>query len=647
MIQLSGKNTLQLPEVNSLYFVFDNLSISTTGNTIISFCNNSGITGLFFQLSGGDIFINSSGINKKINSYNINESFSISGYLISQTNNYNCIDYYLNDMHINAWPQFIPNNLYTLNINVSNNDILNIDAKLYSNQINFSYNLPVSYEAFNSFTGNIVTDTNFWILNCSNTFQNSYQQLLDFGSIIAPAKSNFPLILNISDNDNSSSDYSVEFITNLTANIGNHVLTGQVNRTGNEESILTKFRLLNSNTNISGLFDGIWSGNNFIYNDFPEYGVFNFEYSQMDTNGVYLSNQNILIKFEPSFPLNGQNYLSEYITGFNLSNSGIYQYPPDVFFNNYYYVTGISQLMSSMLFSSGCSGNIPITFLGAGGSGASGNLLLAQVIIPNLYIGGNAIYNIVTGININNYGENYTGSPIMIVNSGLYNNCYDVPNHYNSNLYSFTNINSSGLLNYQATSLTGLVLTITGNFNGIPGYSVTGLDITNIGHGYNNKRIPLCNFIRQSGDIFSGSGDAQGIFLLKNSGVYNSNNSWTIQTGWANSNLFTLESGFSGVLKNTQRFFAISVQSSGLDNTSGIISKLSVLPSYGSGIIQFITGNKYYNDDPYFLKKKLDIAKLLTPVSGDLSFFTTQSELDTIYADYTSNQDISLGDINF
>lgn len=133
---------------------------------------------------------------------------------------------------------------------------------------------------------------------------------------------------------------------------------------------------------------------------------------------------------------------------------------------------------------------------------------------------------------------------------------------------------------------------------------------------------------------------------MKSSGIYNVNNVWNIYTGWSNSDLSLLQSGFSGVFPTTNRFFSISLQCSGLDNTSQIVNKLSVLPSLGSGIVQYITGTKYFSSDPYFLKKKLNY-QLGVLLSGDLSFTTSQTDLDTIYSSFNSNQTIDLGDLNF
>ena len=366
----------------------------------------------------------------------------------------------------------------------------------------------------------------------------------------------------------------------------------------------------------------------------------------MNLTGEYSTNQNALIKFESLNPTNGQYYASEYITGFSLVSGGQYQYIPNVIFNNYYYITGILQNFNSMLFSSGCSGNIPIIFSNAGGHGASGNLLLQNVNLNNLYVVGNASYYIVTGLDMSVYGTSYTGISNGTILSGIYNNCYDVPAFYGSNLYSFTQTNIFGSNFPEASYLTGTVLIDTGLFSGITGYTITGLDITNIGHGYNYQKIPTCNFIRQSGDfLISG---ATGNFLLKNSGIYNFNTVWSVNTGWTNGNMAPLTSGFSGILNGVQRFFSITLQCSGLDNTSGVVGKLSVIPAYGTGLIQNITGTKYYNNSAYFLKKKLNNFELLIPPNGELSFLIGQSDLDSFYTNYLiSSEGIDIGSLDF
>lgn len=646
MITLTGNNILQMPEVNQFGFTFNPLFVQTTGASSINFVNSSGVTGFSFVLSGQNIYLKSSGINKKISSYNLNESIGISGVCISGSSSYNYLDFYVNGMHINSWSELIPNNLNLIKANISSGDIMSFNLVLNSQSINYNFNLPNQYQSFGSTTGTITTDTNFWILSSSTTFSQSYQPLLSADTIIAPIKVGAPLNLVLNDLDDSSQDYKVDMTSYVTSNIGNLVLDDTIARTGNNSSSLLTIRSLSNSIGVSGLFDGSWSGNNYIYNDTPQMSILNYEYSNMNVNGNYDTNQTVLIKYEANVPANGQSYTSEYITGFILTSSGQYSSQPSVVFNNYYYTTGISQLYSSLLFSSGCTGNIPVTFTGAGGSGASGYLQLATVTIANLYQTGNVVYNIVTGGIFVNNGANYTTTPTGIVLTGIYGNtCYDVPKFYGSGMYSFSPFNSAGLITPQATALTGLVLGTTGLIGAATGYLVTGVDITNIGYGYNASRMPSCTFIRQSGDSFSIN--ASGNFQLKSTGIYNMGQVWTVYTGWTNNDLAPLQSGLSGILTSQNRFFTISLQCSGLDNTSGVVNKLSILPSLGSGITQYITGTKYFSSDPYFLKKKLN-SKLGITVSGDLSFFTTQTQLDTIYQNYQSqNNQFSLGDFNF
>jgi hypothetical protein len=644
MITLSGlNNSLLMPEINQLQFIFDTLSVQTTGVSSINFANSTS-TGFSFVFSGQNIYLKSSGINKKISSYNLNESINLSGNCL-YGNGHNYLDFYVGDIHINSWDEIIPTGLKFVNINVATGDSMVFNLQLFSAPINYNFNMPASYTAFGQTTGVVTTDTNFWILNSNTTFSQSYQPLLSFDTITAPVKTNAPLNLVLNDLDDSSQDYSVNIISNLNSNIGDLVLVGTINRTGNNESSILAFDCLTDNNSISGIFDGSWGNDTFTFNDSTEYLTLNYEYSDMTINGEYDTTQSIMVKFEPYSPLNGQFYTSEYITGFYLTSSGQYSSQPSVVFNNYYYITGISQNYSSLLFSSGCTGNIPVVFTGGGGSGASGYLQLGSITVANLYQAGNHTYFIVTGGVFNNYGTNYTGIASGIIQTGNYGaSCYDVPQFYNNNLYSFTSFASTGILSPQATALTGLVLGTTGSMGSFTGYFVTGLDITNIGYGYNASRTPSCAFIRQSGDNLSVN--ASGTFLMKSSGIYNVNNVWNIYTGWSNSDLSLLQSGFSGVFPTTNRFFSISLQCSGLDNTSQIVNKLSVLPSLGSGIVQYITGTKYFSSDPYFLKKKLNY-QLGVLLSGDLSFTTSQTDLDTIYSSFNSNQTIDLGDLNF
>jgi hypothetical protein len=649
---LTGQNILILPEIKQLTYVFNNLNITSSGLTTIGFYNKSGIQLFGYSLSGRKIFSVNPNATRNISSYNENQNIIISGNCITNPNNtgFNYLDHTINGAQINSFTDQINNSFYSLQINIPIGQTMNSDISLTSIPVNYNLSLPSYYIANSETTGTISSDTSFWILDSNTTFFNSYQPILSIDSIFAPIDKKNGLSLNLNDQDPGNLDYIVNFQSYIFSNIGQLVISDSIVRTGNFNNVVTQFFGIGNQSQLSGEFDGTWQNNNFTFSDETENLTNNYFYNQTDSAGNTITTANIFIKFEPVFPLNGQTYTSQYITGFQVLNSGEYLYPPNVNFSNYYYITGLFQQLSSMLFSSGCTGNIPINFPSQTGANASGYLSLLPILLQNIYGTGMNNYNIATAYTITNSGTGYINSPIAILNTGIYSNCYDIPSYYGNNLSIFSNFNTSGILSPEASYLTGIVLTTTGLVSGgqVTGYLITGLDISNIGYGYdNNYLIPKINFIRQSGDNLTHN--ATGLLINKISGLYNINNFWTILTGWTTNDFSPLSSGLSGILTMNRNYFSISINCSGLDNTNNVISKLTLMPSNGPTIIEYITGSKYYNNDPFFLKKKIDIAQLIFPSGSILDFLTSQNDLDNFYdnTNFTNNTFPPLGSLSF
>jgi hypothetical protein len=287
------------------------------------------------------------------------------------------------------------------------------------------------------------------------------------------------------------------------------------------------------------------------------------------------------MKFQPITPADGSGYQSQYITGFSLVTGGRYAAPPTAQFSQYYFVTGLQNSLQSFLFSSGCTGAIPVTFSGGSPvSGASGLLYLKQVRLSGIFNTGTAYYMVVSGYSGISSGLGYHNPPNFVLGTG--GGCYSVPDASGYQTAQFQFARGSGAVYAQAAGLTGLVLT---SFDGT-GYAVTGIQVTNIGFGYSTGFPPNISFQRATGDSFSGN--ASGNFLYKNTGNYQFNQFWNIAynigTGFTN---LTDYSGYSSGSLNLygNGNIGIQISCSNLDNTSAVSGLLTTSFLAGSTTI--------------------------------------------------------------
>lgn len=645
----TGTNRMLLPEVKEFAFTFSNLVINTSGSVTLAFedCHKNTISKLVFSGHKITEYRYNRPYNRSVGTFNNDEAIQVSGYVLNNTG-YADFEYFINGVQFNTKDNY--NLTYqsgTFLIDVPTGDIVSCDMFLYSQPFNYQFNIPSFFNSFTALTGQFTTDTNFWILNSNTTYSQSYQNLFSGDPIIGPVNTGLPLTIVLPDIDDSNQDYIIDFNIDFTSNLGPISEPMTVTRTGIFNNETTQFSVSDNISGISGEFDGDWEINQFVFDDEPQGLTKNFFYSKVDVNGNSIGNS-ITISFQPSYPSNSGHFKSEYVTGFSLTSSGEYLQSPDVMFTGYYYITGIAQTLPSLLFSTGCTGQIPVIFSGFSGAGATGNLQLLPVTFNNVYQSGIHNYNIVTSFNMVSGGTGYLGSPTAIVLTGAYTNCYDVPNFYGSSYSVFSRFNTSGTLEPLAYYLTGEVLTTTGLVSGelMTGLIVTGINITNIGSGYNSTFLPLMSFIRHSGDTLTKN--ASGILSTKASGIYNFTGDWTVETGWSNLN-FSIMTGFTGQFFTEGQYFSVRMTCSGLDNTEPIITQLSVTPTHESGIITYISNTKYYDTDPLFLKKKISVEELSYPAGSDLSFLINQDDLDLLYSSilFTNNGGLNIGNLDF
>lgn len=639
----SGLNFRITPEVNSLGFIFDNLLIDSTGTAEIGLSGSGNIFRFFFK--NGTIY---SPLNKKINNYNINEPFSISGSI-----NPSFYQYYINDEILqNSGSK----NNYTIQKFFVNTTGCNLssDTSLYSNPIQSIIEVETNYLSAGILSGNITNNSSnkIRVFGSSMFFYYSQEDLLS-GIITGDVNPNSSLSFSLYDLDKSLFDGTFSFLLTLNTSIGDFGNIFTVSRLSGLSEVVNTITVNTSGIEMPVEFFGASSGNSFVYTLPPNQSSY-ISYSVFSTNlsGIP-QNQYLDIKFEPVHPLQSGYYKSEYITGININSTGQYAVCPEVLFTGYYSVTGLDWNSNSLLLSSGCTGNVPLIFSPIQfGTGASGFISTKKITLSGIYGGGINTFYIYNGLNILNEGTGYTQSPLVSLNTGIYPSCYDVAKI--SGAYSiYQQFNPNVFLNPSAAYLSGEVICNTGFVSGSQtGYYVSGILITNPGSGYDSGYLPRFSFVRQYGDTLTSN--ASGTPLMKLSGLYVFDNNWTLYTGistQAINPLTGLTPPYSGriYLDSTQNYLTFQVGYSGLDNTDVMTVKVTVTNQNGEYVCSLISGDKTYDTDPEFLKKKnLDSFIFFTP-EDDLSFLLTSQDLDEYYSNplFQNNGGLDLGDLDF
>jgi len=589
-MQFTGTSSVALPQVSSFGFNFTGVRVSSTGSINFMFSDTG--TGVFtFSFSGGLLSLNT-----PICTYNTVDYTNISGYYQS-----GIVSYLVNGIFGQQNISFSKLNQLTINAGTSS---VICDLFINSNPINYSVTFSPNYSCFGNLTGTIISDTVFNISNPSFLFYNSNQNLL-LNSYTGITISSGINTLTFPDIDPSFFEYQNDFSVTLPTTFGNIGGGFSSYRSGIiSQSVMT---LAGMNSNVyaeTSLFDGQWSGSKFIYVDNPTTYNLGFNYGNYSYFG--LANTSTLnITFQPLKPANGSGYTAQYITGFNLISGGKYSLPPIAQFSQYYYVTGLQNSSQSFLFSTGCTGSIPVTFTGSFAiSGASGAIFLKPVYLSGIYNTGIANFNIWSGYSGTTSGLGYQGVPVFVLNTG--GGCYSVPDHSGVQTAQFKFATGYGAVYAQAAGLTGLALMSGGPYWS----SVTGIQLTNIGFGYSTGFSPNVTFARQNGDFFA-TGDyyvsggnvilsggypiiisgnstgnlATGNFSYKSTGLYQFDQFWDIDYNFGTG--FVGLPDFGGYFSGSVGAYGggnvgLQITCSGLDNTSAV-SGLLTLSLVGSG----------------------------------------------------------------
>lgn len=556
-MQFTGTSSVLLPQVSQFSFLLTGVKVSDTGVIKFSFLDNA--SGSFaFTYSGG--FIST---NKPISSYSTVDRSRISGYYQSGV-----LNYAINGIFGQQAVPFAKLNKVTVQANTSS---VICDLSVQANQINYGVSFSPLYNYGGTLTGTITGDTAFEVNQPALIFYNSASNLLSGNYPTGFSTTSGSTNIVFADVDPSMFEYQNNFTISLPTTFGDigGIFTSYRSGIINQSAMFVE----PSNENVytqTSLFDGTWSGNQFTYVDNPLTYNLGFNYSNFTFNGIP-NNSSLNIAFQPLSPLNNSGYQAQYITGFNLISGGNYQTPPTAQFSQYYYVTGLQNSIQSFLFSTGCTGAIPVTF--SGGSpitNASGTLYLKRVYLSGIYNTGVAYFMVGSGYSGLSSGLGYQSPPVFHLGTG--GSCYSVPDFSGVQTAQFRFTTGLGAVYAQAAGLTGLVLT---SFNGT-GYAVTGIQVTNIGFGYSTGFPPNISFQRVSGDSFTGN--ATGNFSYKSTGLYKFDQFWDISynigTGFVNLNDYTgFYSGSIGVYGNGN--LGIQISLSGLDNTSAVSGLLT------------------------------------------------------------------------
>lgn len=286
---LTGNNLLILPEVNQWIYSLQNISVQTSGVNTINFVNHSG-SGIFsYILSGCKILYQNPIVTRNIGNYMENQTITISGNSLTNPSNtgFNYLDHTVNGIQINDFLEGLYSKVYSLQINVTSGDAMNIDIYLNSAPINYYFNFPSSYDTSGTFNASFGANTSFWVLGTTTTFSNSYQSLFSLDPFIAPISANNPTVLTLVDEDPSDIDYNINFQSYFNSNIGNFIISDSINRTGNEGRVATQFTDLTDNFTLSGEFNGYWQNNAFTFSDTPELLSNNYLYIQTTSLEVH------------------------------------------------------------------------------------------------------------------------------------------------------------------------------------------------------------------------------------------------------------------------------------------------------------------------------------------------------------------------
>jgi hypothetical protein len=614
----SGISKVWLPEVSDFSFAISNIRFSDTGAVLFEFLdtNNSSFN---FSFGSGKI-VQGQPTNISLGFYNTKETHLISGYLTGSV-----LSYFIDGVFYQRTLSFQKLSSFTVTTSASP---VWADVSFASSKINYSLNLSPSYKYYDVLTGTLTSDVAFKTLSPKFTFYNSNKPLLLSSYDAGISGLSGSTGISFTDIDDDFSEYVNEFFVSIPTTFGDIGGRFKINRTGvSSAPILTLADASGNSYYQTSDFNGEWSGSTFLYQDNVLTYDLGFDYSHTSSVGDPYQAQ-LSISFMPLQPGNMSGYASQYITGVTMTASGLYSGTPAFSGAQYYYVTGVQNSLSSFLFSTGCTGNLNVSYSGGGASsGASGAFILRQVRLSGIYNPGVAYFKMVSGYSGKSLGSGYRNAPTFSISTG--GACYSLPDYSGVELYQFTRATGYGALYAQAAGLMGLVI--------MSGSAVSGVQVTNIGFGYSAAQPPTLGFIRQSGD--TGVLNASGVFGYKTTGIYDFDQFWKASFSFGKGGVgFSGVSGYNGGYSgkyyvNGVGNLQMQLICSGLDNTSPV-SGLLTISITGNGLS--LTSQKIISQSRIF---DLSTGALMTPPppsnmttpAPDLSYAFDQDQYDYQY----------------
>lgn len=519
-----------IPQSKYLNFDFKNIILSNlTGVASLAFSGTGSNVGFNF-ISGKVYDLN----NKYIYSYQPGAPFSLSGYIEARK-----AVVYLNELRLKT-NTLSENEYKAFYVNVAGTELV-ADVYLKVPQINYSFPSQFYYkpnETFNLSLTNL-SDLDFKIYKSTITYPNQSAALSGelSGQITGIVLRNSTTNFSLKDTSNLLNDKTYPIKIFFDTNFGQFSQNFTGNRVSGFVNLYAFDLRLNpfDRTPIEASYNGVSSLNTFNFShgtDFRYISVsaskYNVSNRQYETGAYYFT-------FEPFSPLNDAYYDNYYPASITVTNAGLYDTCPTASFTEYYYVDSLSINSGSILMSTGCTGNIPFIFTTNGtlGAGASGYLLINPA--NNVIIGYETGHS-ATGYVITSPGSGYTGLINVELNTGIYEDCYDIPVvKSNGGIYPFYPFSASVNVGRNAGYMTGLVIcsnNLTGSDSNYNYYSnsVSGIWITNPGSGYSDIFLPHVEFIKSSNETQEGNAAAI-INLNTNSGSYDFYSNWDILTG--------------------------------------------------------------------------------------------------------------------
>jgi hypothetical protein len=644
---VTGNNFRLTPEVSQMRLSFSDLALLGTGRSEIGVSGAGNI--LKFQFSGSRVI---SPDNKWVGSYNSGEPFDLD-WIINSTG----YQFSLGNSIIANRKAKTNFNIQRFFINTLSGAPITANAKIYCQDMAATIDFDTNFLALQNLTGRVSNSTavNFRVFDSSMSFLGTNATLLS-GLVTGDITGLTTRTFSLSDLNTSRFDSEVQFLLKLNTTIG--PLSGQftVNRLSGLDTVYSKLvtSVSGSGINIPVLFDGSGvSGNVFTYYNTPASYLVSYFASSTDLRGDG-QDKIITVKLETSSPVESGAYRKDYVTGFSIVSGGEYINPPTLIATGYDFVSGLDWVLSSILLSSGCSGDLPVRFSGnnSNSSNASGVLKTTRVMLSGTYGEGLNTYYLPQSFSLVSGGTGYVTTPRGWLQTGIYSNCYDVGAKYNTTYSLYKPFSGSGLMASQADFLTGEVLCQATPVSGgaVSGYKVTGVRITNPGSGYlSGVYIPKVAFYRSSGDTLTAN--ATGNFMMATTGFYSLTGNWSLETGLSSTNL-VLMTGTSGIayLTADQSYFTVKINQSGRDYTSPIVAKMTVALSGAESLIHLLTGSKRYDTSTGFLKKKNTLGLTTYSPNAELSFLLEESDIDAYYSSAAfmgNTPTIDIGDLDF